>query len=140
VFTRVIRVLSVCIAALLALGALFAVLNTMFTVVEERIREMSTLRAIGFSNYCVITAFCIEGALIALVGGAAAIGLVWFGMSGQVFSTAGAGFTQIAFVFRLDPSAVLASVRIALALGIIGSAVPAILSSNRELVSGLRFA
>lgn len=140
VFTQLIAGLSAAIAALLGLGALFAVLNTMFTVVEERIREMSTLRAIGFSSRCVIAAFCIEGALIASLGGLAAMALVWIAMSGSVFSTAGAGLTQIAFVFRLDTSAVLASMRIAVALGIVGSAVPAVLSSHRDLIAGLRYA
>ncbi|MCC4597490.1 ABC transporter permease [Xanthomonas campestris pv. phormiicola] len=140
VFTQVIGGLSTAIAGLLGLGALFALLNTMFTVVEERIREMSTLRAIGFSSRCVTIAFCIEGALIASIGGLVSMGLVWMAMSGRVFSTAGAGLTQIAFVFSLDPSAVLASMRIAVALGIVGSAVPAILSSNRNLIAGLRYA
>lgn len=140
VFTQLIGGLSTAIAALLGLGALFAVLNTMFTVVEERIREMSTLRAIGFSSRCVVAAFCIEGVLIASIGGMASMALVWMAMSGSVFSTAGAGLTQIAFVFSLDPSAVLASMRIAVALGIVGSAVPAVLSSSRNLIAGLRYA
>ncbi|RDS82765.1 ABC transporter permease [Dyella monticola] len=139
VFTQVIRIFSVCIAILLGLGAFFAVLNTMFTVAEERMCEMSTLRAIGFSSIGVVVAFCIEGALLALAGGVMTVGFVWLALSGHVFSTAGAGFTQIAFVFHLDPSAVLASARIALALGIVGSAVPGIVFLNRELVSGLRY-
>ncbi len=140
VFTQVVGGLSMAIAALLGLGALFAVLNTMFTVVEERIREMSTLRAIGFSRRCVVVAFCIEGALIAAIGGLVAMALVWLAMSGSVFSTAGAGMTQIAFIFSLDPSAVIASMRIAVALGIVGSALPAVVSCNGDLIAGLRYA
>ena len=108
-------------AVLMGLGAIFAALNTMYSAVSSRTREISTLRALGFGAFPVTFSVLLEAALIGLVGGIIGVAIAYFALNGVQASTLNlATFSQITFAFTVTPQTMSISVALAITLGIVG--------------------
>ncbi|MGH8131865.1 MAG: ABC transporter permease [Steroidobacteraceae bacterium] len=136
--TRVIRVLGTVVGAIMALGAIFGALNTMYAAVAARAREIATLRAIGFRGVPVIVSVLIETMLLALLGGVIGAAVAWAIFDNYTASTLGANFSQVVFAFRVSPALVWGGLKWALAIGFIGGLFPAVRAARIPVTAGLR--
>jgi putative ABC transport system permease protein len=136
--TRLITVLGSLVAFVMGIGAVFGALNTMYSAISERKREIATMRALGFRGGSVVLSFVAESLLIALVGGVlgciAALpvnGLTTGTMNWQTFS-------HVAFAFRITPGLLAAGVAFALVMGLVGGLPPAVRAARRPVATALR--
>jgi putative ABC transport system permease protein len=125
------------VASIMAVGAVFAALNTMYTAVSTRTVEIATLRAIGFGGTPVIASVMIEALVLALLGGLVGAAVSYVVFNGWTISTL-AGFTQVAFNFTVTPPLVATGVVWAVALGTIGGLFPAIRAARMPITVALR--
>lgn len=137
--TTFISVVGYGIAVLMALGALFGALNTMYTAVSERAREIATLRAIGFQPLAIVVSVMTEAMLLASTGGVIGAGLAWLLFNGFTVSTLSfTSFTQVVFAFAVTPDLMLQGIVIAMLIGLIGGLAPALRAARAPMVAGLR--
>jgi putative ABC transport system permease protein len=127
------------IAVIMGLGAMFGALNTMYTAVASRGREMATLRALGFRPGPVVIAVLIESLLLALVGGLIGAALAWWAFDGFRAATLNfSSFSQIAFAFDVSPALLVRGVSFALLIGLIGGLFPAVRAARQPVSEALR--
>jgi len=127
------------IAVIMGLGAMFGALNTMYTAVASRGREMATLRALGFRPGPVVIAVLIESLLLALVGGLIGAALAWWAFDGFRAATLNfSSFSQIAFAFDVSPALLIRGVSFALLIGLIGGLFPAVRAARQPVSEALR--
>jgi putative ABC transport system permease protein len=137
--TLMIRVLGYVIALLMALGAVFGALNTMYNAVAARTREIATLRALGFGRGPVVVSILAESMVISLVGAALGAAVAWFGFNGIRTSTLNwQSFSQVAFAFKVTPALLVLGSGIALAIGLVGGLFPAIRAARLPVATALR--
>jgi putative ABC transport system permease protein len=136
--SKLIRVLGITIAAIMAIGAVFGALNTMYAAVATRSREIATLRAIGFRAAPVIVSVLLETMLLALLGGALGALLTWVLFNHYTVSTLGSNFTQVVFAFQVSPPVLWTGLKWALAIGLIGGLFPALRAARQPVTAGLR--
>ncbi len=136
--TRLIRVLGFLVAIVMGIGAVFGALNTMYSAVAERSREIATMRALGFGSAAVVLSFLFEALFIALVGGVLGClavlpvnGLTTGTMNWQTFS-------HLAFAFRVTPALLAEGIVFALLMGLVGGVPPALRAARRPVASALR--
>jgi putative ABC transport system permease protein len=136
--TTLITVLGGLIAAIMAIGAVFGALNTMYSAVAERGREIATMRALGFGGPSVVFSFVIEALLIAFVGGLLGC-LVVLPLNGL---TTGAmnlqTFSHLAFAFKITPELLVKGIIFALVMGFVGGLLPAVRAATRPVAQALR--
>jgi putative ABC transport system permease protein len=136
--TRLITILGGLVAVVMAIGAVFGALNTMYSAVAERGREIATMRALGFSSWNVILSFLFEALLISLIAGiiGCVVVLPLNGMTTQTmnFST----FSNIAFAFKITFNLLVMGVIFALAMGVLGGLPPAVRAALRPVAVSLR--
>jgi putative ABC transport system permease protein len=113
------------ISAVMALGALAGALNTMYTSVAERAREIATLRAIGFSHVSAFVGTLVEALVLSTIGGILGCVAAFVLFDGLNVSTLGSSFTQVVFRFQLTPDLFLQGVIMALIIGFISGFFPA---------------
>jgi len=136
--TRLITVLGGLVAFVMAIGAVFGALNTMYSSVAERGREIATMRALGFGGPAVVFSFLIEALLIAFVGGLLGC-LAVLRLNGLTTSTINwQTFSNLAFAFRITPGLLLSGLVFALVMGLIGGLLPAISAARRPIAVALR--
>jgi len=134
-----IEVVGYGIAILMALGALFGALNTMYTAISDRAREIATLRAIGFSPAAVVVSVMAEAMLLALAGGLIGAVLAWLLFNGITVSTLSfSSFTQVVFAFAVTPDLLIRGLVLALIIGLVGGLAPAVRAARVPIVQGLR--
>ena len=136
--TRQIGFLTGIVAAIMAFGALFGALNTMYSAVSARTVEIGTLRALGFGRLPVIASVMAEAMALSLAGGALGAGIAFVLFNGYSVSTLGGGFTQVAFNFAVTPGLVAQGLIWALAIGFIGGLLPAIRAARLPVTAALR--
>jgi putative ABC transport system permease protein len=137
--TRLITTLGLLIAFLMALGAVFGALNTMYSAVSTRTREIGTLRALGFGAGAVVIALMIESLVLAIVGGVLGGSLAYFAFNGFHTSTMNfQSFSQVAFAFRVTPQLLLRGIIWAAAIGLVGGLFPAIRAARLPIAAALR--
>jgi putative ABC transport system permease protein len=137
--TLMIRVLGYVIALLMALGAVFGALNTMYNAVAARTREIATLRALGFGRGPVVVSILAESLVISLVGAALGAAVAYFGFNGIRTSTLNwQSFSQVAFAFKVTPALLVLGSGIALAIGLVGGLFPAIRAARLPVATALR--
>ena len=136
--TTLITVLGTIVALVMGIGAVFGALNTMYSAVAERSREIATMRALGFGVGNVVTSFVFESLCIALVGGllgCAAVlplnNLTTGAMNWQTFS-------HLAFAFRVTPLLLGSGVLFALLMGLVGGVPPAVRAARQRIAVALR--
>jgi putative ABC transport system permease protein len=137
--TRLIMTLGFLIAFLMAIGAVFGALNTMYSAVATRTREIGTLRALGFGASAVVVALMIESLALALIGGVIGGSLAYFVFNGFHTSTMNfQSFSQVAFAFRVTPELLLRGILWAAVIGLIGGLFPAIRAARLPVAAALR--
>jgi putative ABC transport system permease protein len=122
----------------MALGAVFAALNSMYAAVATRSKEIATLRAIGFGGVPVLLSVMIEALLLALVGGLLGAAIAYVLFNNVSVSTMGQSFTQVVFNFRVTPELVARGLVISIVIGMIGGLLPAIRAAHQPVTTGLR--
>jgi putative ABC transport system permease protein len=138
VVTTLIRVLGFLVAAVMAVGAVFGALNTMYSAVAARSREIATMRALGFSGGSIVLSFVVESLLIAAVGGALGC-LAVLPLNGFTTGTINwQTFSHLAFAFRVTPSLMLAGLAFALLMGFVGGVFPALRAARMSVARALR--
>jgi putative ABC transport system permease protein len=136
--TRLITVLGGLVAAIMAVGAIFGALNTMYSAVAERGREIATLRALGFSPASVVLSFLFEALLISLVGGILGCVAV-LPINGITTSTMNMQtFSNVAFAFKITFDLLVMGVLFALVMGVLGGLLPAVRAAVQPVSVALR--
>jgi putative ABC transport system permease protein len=134
----VIETIGTMIAFVMGIGAVLAALNTMYSAVSERSREIAAIRALGFTSGSIAISFMIEALIIATIGGIigclCALPLNGFTTSTLNFQT----FSSLAFAFRITPVVLAAGMIFALFMGIVGGTPPAIRAARRPISAALR--
>jgi ABC-type antimicrobial peptide transport system permease subunit len=132
--------LAVFIAFIMAIGAAFAGMNTMYAAVARRTKEIGTLRVLGFRRRSILAAFVLESIAISIVG--AVIGIL-FALPLNFVSTGTANFltfSEIAFNFRVTPRLMLWALVFGVVIGVLGSLLPSIRAARFKIVDALRSA
>jgi putative ABC transport system permease protein len=136
--TRLITVLGGLVAAVMGIGAVFGALNTMYSAVAERGREIAVMRALGFGAIAVVISFLVEALLISFVGGALGCAAV-LPLNGFTTSTINwQTFSHLAFAFRITPDLLVGGIVFALIMGLAGGLLPAIHAALRPISAALR--
>jgi putative ABC transport system permease protein len=131
--------LGLIIGVLMGLGAIFGGLNTMYTAVASRSKEIATLRALGFRGTPVVVSVMLESLLIAVVGGALGAAGAYFAFNGYEAATMNwASFSQVAFAFAVTPVLLIFALVYAAMLGLVGGLFPAIRAARQPVATGLR--
>jgi putative ABC transport system permease protein len=137
--STLITTLGSIIALLMGIGAVFGAINTMYSAVSARTREIATLRAIGFGGGPVVVSVLAESLLLALIGGAIGGALAYVGFNGFQTSTINwQTFSQVAFAFAVTPGLIVAGIVYALVMGLLGGLLPAVRAARLPIVSALR--
>jgi len=122
----------------MAVGALFAAMNTMFASIGARSREIATMLTLGFGKGSILLAFLVESVLIALLGGVIGC-LLALPVNGTATSTTNfSTFSEIAFAFQITPLELGIGMLFALGLGVVGGLVPAWKASQQPLAAAMR--
>lgn len=136
--TRLITVLGGLVAVIMAIGAVFGALNTMYSAVAERGREIATMRALGFSSFNVILSFLFEALLISFIAGIVGC-LAVLPLNGLTTSTMNfQTFSNLAFAFKITFDLLVMGVLFALVMGVLGGMLPAIRAATRPVATALR--
>ena len=134
-----VTILGRTIAVLMGLAAVFGALNTMYSAVASRTREIATLRAIGFSAVPVVTSVLVEALVLGLVGGAIGGLIAYVGLNGMRASTMNwSSFSQITFAFTVTPALLGQALLYALVLGFVGGLLPSLRAARQQITIGLR--
>jgi len=137
--TNLITVVGFLIAALMALGAVFGAVNTMYSAVSARTREIATLRALGFKSGPVIISVMFESLMLALAGSVVGGAVAWVIFDGTRAATMNwQSFSQVTFAFRVTPQLLVMGAVIAVLIGLIGGLFPAIRAARLPIAVGLR--
>lgn len=133
-----LRGLGLFLVVVMAFGAVFGALNTMYAAVGARAKEIGTLLAIGFRPWQVMASFLFESLLISLAGGllGCLLALPIHGVS--TGTTNWSSFSEVAFRFRITPGILGAGLIASLALGLIGGWFPARSAARRVIAEALR--
>ena len=136
--TMLITVLGGLVAVVMGLGAVLGALNTMYSAVAERSREIAVLRALGFGRGNVVLSFLVEAVCIAVVGGIIGCiavlpvnGVTTGTMNWQTFS-------HLSFAFRITPDLLILGLGFALMMGVLGGLPPAVRASRANVATTLR--
>ena len=136
--TSTIGVLAGVVAVIMAFGATFGALNTMYSAVSARTREIGTLRALGFGALPVVVSVMAEALLLSFSGGLLGAAIAYLLFNGYAVSTLGGGFTQVAFQFAVTPALVVLGLVLAVGIGFIGGLAPAIRAARLPVTAALR--
>jgi putative ABC transport system permease protein len=137
--TTTIQTIGFAIAGLMAIGAIFGAILTMYTAVAARAREIATLRALGFNAGAVLVSVIAEsltlGAIGGLIGGLAAYAAFHGYQTSTInFQT----FSQVAFAFRVTPGLLALGLAWSLAMGLVGGLLPAVRAARLPISRALR--
>jgi len=138
--SKVISVIAYVVGSIMAVGAIFSALNTMYSAVSARLREIATLRAIGFGSTAMVMSVLAEALLLALIGGAIGAALAWLFFNGHTVSTSGASPALGHLIFQLSVSPALMAIGIiwACAIGLVGGLFPAVRAARLPVATALR--
>jgi putative ABC transport system permease protein len=133
-----IRAFATFVTAILAIGAVFGAMNTMYAAVAYRTREIGTLRALGFSRSRIVTAFLAESIALAVVGGVigCVIALPVHGLSTGTMNLT--SFSELAFKFRITPALLAGGMIFSALMGAVGGLLPALRAARIPVARALR--
>ena len=133
-----IKILGTFIAFIMSIGACFAAMNAMYASVAYRVKEIGTLRVLGFRRRQVLVSFLVESVFLAVIGGAlgSVLALPLHGISTGTmnFNT----FSELAFHFRITPALLAGGIAFAALMGAVGGFLPALLAARRDIIQSLR--
>jgi putative ABC transport system permease protein len=134
-----IKLIGYPLTILMAIGAVFGALNSMYSSVSVRGKEIATLRALGFGPTAVLLSTIVESVLLALVGGLLGGLLAYLAFNGFTASTLnGQSFSQVVFDFAVTPELLVQGMKAALIIGIVGGFFPAIRAARLPVAQALR--
>jgi putative ABC transport system permease protein len=137
--TQIVTGLGTIIALLMGFGAVFGALNTMYSAVSARTREIATLRALGFRSAPVVASVLAESLVLSLVGGVLGAIAAYFGFDGfQAATLNWQSFSQVAFKFAVTPKLLVVGIAYAVIMGLIGGLFPAIRAARLPVTAALR--
>jgi putative ABC transport system permease protein len=137
--TKILRIIGITVGSIMAVGAVFGALNTMFAAVATRAREIATLRAIGFRGLPVVVAVMLETTLLALIGGLIGGFVAWLLFNGYEASTMSAGAVgKLSFNLAVSPGLLWEGIKWALAIGFVGGLFPAVRAASVPVTTALR--
>ncbi len=136
--SKVISTIAYVVGGIMAVGAIFGALNTLYSAVSARVREIATLRAIGFGSTAMVISVLVEALLLALIGGLIGSLLAWLFFDGFVASTSGGGNGQMIFELSVTPLLAGAGLCWALVIGLIGGLFPAVRAARLPVATALR--
>jgi putative ABC transport system permease protein len=137
--SNLITTLGSLVASLMAVGAVFGALNTMYNSVSARTRELATLRALGFGSGAVVVSVMLESLAVALVGGVLGAAVAYLAFNGFHTATVNwASFSQVAFAFEVQPQLLARGIIWALVVGGIGGLFPALRAARLPIAAALR--
>jgi ABC-type antimicrobial peptide transport system permease subunit len=129
---------AVFVAGVMAIGAVFGAINTMYAAVSSRAPEIGVLLTLGFKPRSVLGSFMLEALIIALIGGALG-GLMALPVNGLVTSTTNwSSFSEVAFAFRVTPTLLVAGLIFAAVMGTVGGFFPALRAARMQVAQALR--
>jgi putative ABC transport system permease protein len=139
-FASLLSLVATVVGAVMAVGAVFAALNTMYTSVSSRTREIATLRALGFGSVAVVASVLTEALLLALAGALAGAALAWLIFNGNTVSTlsGGGGLAQVVFQLRIGVELVGLGIAWACGVGLLGGLLPALRAARIPVATALR--
>lgn len=133
-----IKIIGTVVAFIMAIGSIFAAMNTMYAAVAYRGREIATLRVIGFSRPAILTSFVLESLLLALLGACAGI-LLMLPFNGMETGTSNAvTFSEVVFALRITPQVATYAIVFALIMGFVGGLAPAWHAARQNILNALR--
>jgi putative ABC transport system permease protein len=137
---RVIYVIAYVVGGIMAIGAIFSALNTMYSAVSARLREIATLRAIGFGPTAMVMSVLTEALLLAFIGGVIGAAIAWLFFNGHQVSTSagGAGAGHLIFELSVSPALIATGILWAIAIGLIGGLFPAVRAARLPVATALR--
>ena len=135
---NLLNIVAYFVGGIMAVGAVFAALNTMYTTVSMRSIEIATLRALGFGSSPIVISVIVEAMLLAFIGGLIGAFMAWLFFNGNVVTTASGGFSSR--IISLNVSLELAATGItwACAIGFVGGVLPAIRAARLPVAIALR--
>ena len=139
VLQSIIRTIGIGIGVLMGLGAIFGAVNTMYSAVASRSREIATLRALGFGSTPVVLSVLGEALLLSVIGGSIGGLIAWAAFDGYQTATMNwQSFSQVAFAFAVTPALLLRGLLYAALMGFFGGLLPAIRAARLPVVTALR--
>jgi putative ABC transport system permease protein len=136
--TKTINIVGTTVAVIMAIGAMFGALNTMYSAVAARGLEIATLRAIGFGAFPVLFGVMIESLLLSLLGGVIGAALAWMFFNGHTVSTLGAAFAQVVFQLTVTSTLITTGIVWACIIGLLGGFFPALRAARLPVAEALR--
>jgi putative ABC transport system permease protein len=137
-----IKFIGMFIGIIMAIGASFGAMNTMYANISTRTMEIATLRVLGFSRYSILTSFVAESLIICLMGGIAGclmgLVIVKFAISGVTGTTNFRTFSEVVFAFRLTPGLIITGLSLSLLIGLFGGLLPAAQAAYTKITLALR--
>ncbi len=137
---KLLNFLAFGVGGIMAIGAIFGALNTMYSAVSARSLEIATLRAIGFGAGAVVVSVFVEALLLSLVGGLIGAAAAWLFFNGNTVNTLGANFTQVVFHLTVTPHLLISGIIWACFIGVLGGLFPAIRAARLPVATALRAA
>ncbi len=139
-FGTFLAIIANVIGVVMAIGAIFGALNTMYSAVSARAVEIATLRAIGFGSAGVVVSVLVESLTLAIVGALGGAAIAWLFFNGNTVSTisGGAGLSQVAFHLHIGFALVAIGVAWACVVGLLGGLFPAIRAARLPIATALR--
>jgi putative ABC transport system permease protein len=136
---RMLDLVAGTIGGIMAIGALFGALNTMYSAVSSRSKEIAMLRAIGFGGAAVVVSVLIEAMILAVLGATIGIAIAYFGFNGHAISTIGGAVgTQLVYSLTVSPALVVIGMTLACTIGFFGGLFPAIRAARLPVAAALR--
>jgi putative ABC transport system permease protein len=133
-----IKIIGWVVGVIMAIGSVFAAMNTMYAAVAYRGREIATLRVIGFSRPAILTSFVLESLLLALLGAAVGIVLMLPFNGMQTGTSNQVTFSEVVFALRITPAVAYRAVIFALIMGFVGGLAPAWHAARQNILTALR--
>jgi putative ABC transport system permease protein len=138
--SKTLKVVGTTVAAIMAIGAMFGALNSMYSAVATRSLEIATLRAIGFGGVPIVISVLIEALLLSLLGGLLGAALAWVFFNGHSVSTLGGAFAQVVFKLTVTRTLIVTGIVWACIIGLLGGFFPAVRAARIPVAEALRAA
>jgi putative ABC transport system permease protein len=139
VLSNLITTLGTLVASLMAVGAVFGALNTMYNSVSTRTREIATLRALGFGRGAVVVSVMLESLVVALIGGVIGAAVAYLAFNGFHTATMNLqSFSQVTFAFHVTPQLLIQGIIWATIIGLLGGLLPALRAARLPIAAALR--
>lgn len=136
--SNIIKVIAYVVGGIMAVGAVFAALNTMYSAVSARLQEIATLRALGFGSTAMVMSVLAEALILALIGGVIGALIAWLFFNGNTVSTSGGGMGQMVFELSVSPQLMILGILWACIIGVLGGLFPALRAARLPVALALR--